>query len=446
MDKFLNKLKMLILVLGDIAVLYLSLFLTLFIRYYPNFNYLIFKEHLLPFSFIYILWLVIFYINGIYDFKFIKNNIIFLKQLSQVIIASAFLSIIFFYLIPYFNITPKTNLFLNILIFTIIFSLWRRFFNKFASLEFLKSRVLFIGNNIKEVGELIDFLRNNQQFGYEVVGIIEESNLETIKNKIEQDKIDLIVFTKDLYNLLRISKVFYNSIFLKVKFVDLISFYEVLMKKVPLSAISEIWFIENLKEADKKVYDFFKKIIDKIAAFIFLIVFLIILPLVALLIKIDDGGPIFYRQKRIGSGGKIFSIIKFRTMIIDAEKNGPQWTVAANDKRITRIGSILRKTRIDEIPQIINILKGDMSLIGPRPERPEFVAKFIENIPFYNIRHLVKPGITGWAQVNFKYAASTEENLEKLQYDIYYIKNRSLVLDFMIFLKTLNIIFRALGQ
>ncbi len=444
MDRFLNKFKMLILIAGDVIILYLSLFLTLKLRYYSYYSDNIFDQHFWPFTIIYMVWLVIFYIDGIYDLRFIKSNFIFLKRFTESMVASVVIAIIFFYFIPYFQITPKTNLFLNIVIFAIIFYFWRWFFNRFASFKFLKSRLLFIGRT-KETEELVEFIKDNRQFGYEVAGIIDDISANGIKERIIKEHIDMVIFSKDLSGVAEISKVFYDSLFLKVKFVDLIGFYELLTKKIPISAVSEAWFIENLKESDKKVYDFLRKILERFVAFIGFIVFVLIFPFVWIIVKIGDNGPIFYKQARVGENGKIFEIIKFRTMIVNAEKNGPQWAIAG-DLRITKIGKFLRRSRLDETPQIINILRGDMSFIGPRPERPEFVSSFTSEIPFYNIRHLIKPGVTGWAQMNYKYAASKQENLEKLQYDIYYIKNRSFVLDLAIVLKTINVVLRREGQ
>jgi lipopolysaccharide/colanic/teichoic acid biosynthesis glycosyltransferase len=161
-----------------------------------------------------------------------------------------------------------------------------------------------------------------------------------------------------------------------------------------------------------------------------------------LLIKIDSPGPVFYTQHRIGKDEKEFKLVKFRSMINDAEKNGAVWA-QKNDTRITRVGKIIRKTLIDELPQFINIIKGEISLIGARPERLEFVKKLEKEIPFYNIRHLAKPGLTGWAQINFKYGNTISDALEKLQYELYYIKNRSLLLDLRIILKTINIILKG---
>jgi len=164
-------------------------------------------------------------------------------------------------------------------------------------------------------------------------------------------------------------------------------------------------------------------------------------PVIALAIKWESSGPIFYSQERIGANGKLFRLTKFRSMINNAEIGRPVWA-QKNDPRVTRMGNILRRTHLDELPQMINIIKGDLSLVGPRPERMEFVKELEKQIPHYNIRHIIKPGFTGWAQVNFHYARTPMDTYEKFQYDLYYLKNRSLILDFSILLKTINLIFK----
>jgi lipopolysaccharide/colanic/teichoic acid biosynthesis glycosyltransferase len=167
-------------------------------------------------------------------------------------------------------------------------------------------------------------------------------------------------------------------------------------------------------------------------------------PFIALFIKLDSKGPLLYLQKRVGKNECIFSVIKFRTMYQNAENGQAVWA-KEKDERVTRVGKILRKFRLDEITQFINVLKGDMALIGPRPERPEFVSMLSKEIPFYNYRHLVKPGITGWAQVNYSYGNSVEDALEKLQYDLYWIKNRSFWLDLKVILKSIKVVLTGFG-
>jgi lipopolysaccharide/colanic/teichoic acid biosynthesis glycosyltransferase len=163
----------------------------------------------------------------------------------------------------------------------------------------------------------------------------------------------------------------------------------------------------------------------------------LLVPLVALAIKIESPGPVFYRQDRIGQGGRVFRLYKFRTMVPHAEPHGPQWA-QEDDARVTRVGRVLRRLHLDELPQALNLLRGEMSLIGPRPERPEFVSELEGVISFYRARHAVRPGITGWAQVNYRYGRSVEDALIKLQYDLYYIKHASVVLDAVIFVRTLG--------
>jgi lipopolysaccharide/colanic/teichoic acid biosynthesis glycosyltransferase len=171
-----------------------------------------------------------------------------------------------------------------------------------------------------------------------------------------------------------------------------------------------------------------------------------LVPIIALLIKLDSKGPVFFKQVRVGEGEKPFVLIKFRTMSQDAEKTtGAVWA-EKNDSRVTKLGSFLRKTRLDEIPQLFNILRGDMSFIGPRPERPEFVEDLKKVIPFYSERHFVKPGLTGWAQVRYTYAASVEDAIEKLRYDLFYIKNMSIFLDTLIILETVKVILFRRGS
>ena len=187
-----------------------------------------------------------------------------------------------------------------------------------------------------------------------------------------------------------------------------------------------------------------KGIIDSCLSLLSLLISVPIIIATAIAIKLDSNGPILYRQKRVGHNGKIFELIKFRSMSVDAEKDGAEWA-QENDKRVTRVGKFIRRWRIDEIPQMWNVLKGEMSFIGPRPERLEFVEILQRETPSYALRHSVRPGITGWAQVNYPYGASKEDALEKLQYDLFYIKNLSIFLDMHILLKTIKIVLFGKG-
>ena len=188
-----------------------------------------------------------------------------------------------------------------------------------------------------------------------------------------------------------------------------------------------------------------KRCFDLAASSILLLAALPVMTVTALLIALEDGAPIFYRQERVGLGGRVFRVIKFRSMRRDAEKDGkPRWAVSGDD-RVTRVGRVIRKLRIDELPQIFNVLKGEMSLVGPRPERPFFVDQLAQEIPFYAVRHCVKPGVTGWAQVRYQYGASVDDAVQKLQYDLYYVKNHTIVLDTLVLFETVRVVLTGEG-
>jgi exopolysaccharide biosynthesis polyprenyl glycosylphosphotransferase len=223
-----------------------------------------------------------------------------------------------------------------------------------------------------------------------------------------------------------------------------VEFYEQMFGKVPISAINEAWFLFDTGELHRATYLRLKQAVDVIGAILGTIVFIALLPVIAIAIKLDTRGPVFYSQDRVGKDGRTFRLLKFRTMRKDAENDGPQWA-KENDNRVTRVGAFLRRARLDELPQFINVLKGDMSLVGPRAERPEFVSTLETKIPFYSRRHLIKPGLTGWAQIKYRYGSSVEHALEKLQYEFYYMKHQSVFLDVAIIIDTLRVMLSMKG-
>lgn len=449
MHIFIARLKKLSLLWGDIIILYVSLWLALNIRYQFYIAPDLWKYHLISFSVIYFFWLIIFYINGLYDLKLARNDHIFYVILFRAFLMAASFAAIFFYFIPYFIITPKTNLFLDIIISSFLFLIWRHAFNHFIKTPTLLNNVLIIGKN-KETEELINHLKNNPQLGYYPKRNLDHQEIRLIFDLIEnlvRDNIQIIVTAVDPHKDGKLVKNLYQCLPLKITLMDLPTFYETIIGKIPISAIEEIWFLENLMNNNKELYEALKRAIDVILAISFGVLTVPFYPLVALAIKLNSPGSIFYKQTRVGQDGKIFTLIKFRSMVENAEKNGAQWTIE-NDSRITFVGNFLRKSRIDELPQTWNVLKNDMSFIGPRPERPEiaFGKNFPDHIPFYQIRHLIKPGLTGWAQVNYHYGASVEDAFEKLQFDLYYLKNRSFALDLDILLKTIKIVLSREGR
>lgn len=230
-----------------------------------------------------------------------------------------------------------------------------------------------------------------------------------------------------------------------VRVLDLSSYFERNLGQVRLDSLRASWLIfgDGFRQGlTRKVV---KRLFDIVSATLLLLACWPLMMLSAILIALDGGFPIFYRQDRVGQGGRIFSLIKFRSMRIDAERDGkPRWA-GSNDDRVTRIGRVLRRLRIDELPQLYNVLRGDMSLVGPRPERPYFVDQLTREIPYYAARHSVKPGITGWAQVRYRYGESVEDAVQKLQYDLYYVKNHTLFLDSVILFETVGVVLTGEG-
>lgn len=224
--------------------------------------------------------------------------------------------------------------------------------------------------------------------------------------------------------------------------------YEELLGRVPIFLLKSDWILRSFldKAHTSGFFEFWKRIIDLIGGLIGCIFTLLVLPFVSFLTLIDSGLPIFYSQTRLGKNSKVYKIFKFRTMKQDAEKDGKPKMASENDQRVTRIGKFLRKTHLDEFPQFINVLKGEMSLVGPRAERPELVEELEKVVPFYRARLLIKPGVTGWAQINFGYASNAEETAVKLEYDLYYIQHRNLLLDFSIMLRTFSTMIGFRGQ
>lgn len=230
-----------------------------------------------------------------------------------------------------------------------------------------------------------------------------------------------------------------------VQVMDLTSFYEREMGLLMVDNLRASWLIFSDGFEQGLLRDMIKRSFDVAMSLILLAVTLPVLLLAMLAVVLEGGFPVFYRQERVGQGGRTFTILKLRTMVPDAEKDGqPQWA-GTNDPRITLVGRTLRRTRIDELPQLFNVLRGDMSFVGPRPERPFFVRHLLEDIPYYDVRHSVKPGITGWSQVRYPYGASVEDSLAKLQYDLYYVKNHSLFLDLLILVDTVQVVLLGKG-
>jgi len=431
-----RKLRQIVLILGDIILAYTALVLTCYFGFWGNFSWEIFYEHLFPFSLLYFFWFILFYIFGLYDLNLIRPKLESLTRIGQSFLVCLLIGLGFFYLMPIFDISPKTNLAINISIFGILFLIWRQLFYQLFSSIYLQN-VAFLGKN-PLAQRLAKEIENQPQLGYKFIGFLDlEKNLYP---QLKRKKIETLIIAHKFGSSSKLAQDLYKCLPLRINFLDLSQAYEALLHKIPIDFVSQTWFLQNLSEGDKKIYDKAKRFIDIILTSLIIVIISPLCLISALLIKLEDKGPILYKQKRVSKDGESFWLTKFRSMRTDAENGKAKWA-EKDDPRITKIGKLLRRLHLDELPQMINILKGDISLVGPRPERPEFVKKLEKEIPHYHLRHIIRPGFTGWAQIKFRYGRTIEDSHEKFQYDLYYIKNRSLFLDLGILLKTFQLFF-----
>jgi len=449
-----------ILLIGDLALLYGALAITLWLR----FSYIdteLWYKHLSSFSIVFAMWILIFFINGLYELNKIERGFKFYGTLVQNLAINTILTATFFYIVgDITGIKPQTILIILVGVFVVLFLIWRKIFYKLISSDKLSSNLTIIGVNTESL-LLAEEIIKKPQLGYQLKLIINPDSsllnekinnidisrdISEMREKILEHKINTVVAINDPKYSPEVARHLFENIDLKIQYFNLTDFYEKITGKMPISSLERHWFLENITQKNQQWLTISKRILDIALAIFFGIISLLILPWVALAVKLESKGPLIYKQARVGLNNKIFTVYKLRSMAKNAEKDGVQWA-KENDSRVTKIGKFIRKTRIDEIPQFINILKGNMSFVGPRPERPEFVNTLKEEIPFYNERHLVKPGLTGWAQINFPYGASVADAKEKLQYDLFYIKNQSTALDISIILKTINTVFnKSLGR
>ncbi|MDI6820694.1 MAG: exopolysaccharide biosynthesis polyprenyl glycosylphosphotransferase [Patescibacteria group bacterium] len=435
------KSKALFLLLSDVIVFYIALILTLVLRYQTGFSRYLLNQHLVPFSIIFVVSIIAFYISGLYDLKHLKNEPAFFKILSTAQSINLLIAFAFFYLFPFFGVSPRTNLLLFAVISTSLLIVWRYFFNRLVKNTRLQN-VLVIGST-PDIEKVAQYLKTNPQLGLNIKLIlkngIDDPLWLSLPEIIRKDQISTLVIAPHIKKNQEAAKVIFDQLTKGIEILDTLTFYEQIFSKTPLTELEEMWFLENVARK-RMFYESIKKIEETFIAFFLTVIFAPFLIIIYLLIKLTSPGPAIYKQIRAGRKEKIFTLYKFRTMRINAEKNGPEWS-QPNDERITPIGKILRSSHLDELPQLFNLFKGDISFVGPRPERPEFVRELREKIPFYDIRHIVRPGLTGWAQINYHYGSSIEDAYEKLQYDIFYIKNRSIILDLLIILKTIKTFF-----
>lgn len=433
-----NRKTALLLLVGDCVVFIASLWFTLFLRYGEVPREAFFRAHLEPFSLLFVVWILIFFIAGLYD----KQTVLFKsklpKLLTEVQVINILIAIIFFYFIPWYGISPKTTLFLYLLISLFLVLAWR-VYGYIAIVPTVREQALVIGGG-EEIRELVTVLNQHKEYNIDVVSEIDPSTPGAREQIGDTFPKGITLCAVDLYNdkVQSVLPKLYNLIFSRIRFMSVNDIYESVFYRIPSSLVKHSWFLENISTSPKVLYDVLKRIMDISIAGSLGVISLIVYPFVAILIKLEDGGPVFIFQERIGKNNRSIRIAKFRSMSVYAQDA----TGASRPQEVTKIGAFIRKTRIDELPQLWNVVMGSISLIGPRPELPQFVRQYEAEIPFYKIRHLIKPGLSGWAQIYHttppKFVASREDTAKKLSYDLFYIKNRSFLLDISIALKTIK--------
>lgn len=431
--------------LGDLAIFIASLWLSLSIRYWTLPSSETFSIHLDSFAPVFALWICFFVLGGLYDrhLRFLRSKLaskLWMAQVINVIAAFAY-----FYLLKTSSVanglTPKTILVVYLLVSSFLITIWRIYvYVKITKIKPL--RVVCVGDGI-DYDRIAESKTGLLHSGMDVVPLNSvDAFVAFINNKENARQIDIIVSNSYDPQFKAVSTKVYDLLFAGVTYIDLSDFYEEVFEMIPLQAIDESWFLKYVSVRRRYMYDLIKRLMDIAVALPLAIISLIFYPFVILARKIENLGPIIIKQARIGESGKIINIIKFSSMTVnDAGK-----VIVKGDNRITPVGAFIRKTRIDELPQLWNVLRGDISLIGPRPEMPNLVEFYKGEIPHYNVRHIIKPGLSGWAQIHHDSPPqSVEATKQKLAYDLYYIKNRSLVLDLKIAFATIKTLLSRTG-
>jgi sugar transferase (PEP-CTERM system associated) len=397
------------------------------------------------------------YFNDLYDFRVVRRRADLLAHMLQALgAACVVLSVIYF-------LTPDASLGRGITVLASPLSLafllgWRISANATNLLARGHERVLIIGTGDAGVS-LVRHILGHPEYNMKVVGFLDEKGMDIGKSLVNPK---IIGATADLEEIVQTEKVDRVILSLKerrggtpvrellhLKFAgvgveDVHNCFERLSGRIALEHLSPSWLI--LSDGFKKSTWLLacKRTVDIFASSVLLILSAPLLPLVALAIYLESGRPIFFRQVRVGYKGRVFELVKFRSMVQDAEKNGPQWA-SRQDRRITKVGKFIRRARLDELPQLFNVLRGEMSLVGPRPERPIFCKMLEEKIPYFNLRHSARPGLTGWAQVRFRYGANIDDAKGKLELDLFYLKNLSLLVDCAILFETIKVVLLRRG-
>ena len=398
----------------------------------------------------------------LYDLRTIQTKHDLVTRLMRAIGTTSLILGIAYWLFPLLVVEQGVFL-LTAAIAVVLVMVWRSTFNVISARLAPRERLLLVGTSPAAIVLARELFERRQELGVEIVGFVDTDpgrvgapvinpgvvgTIDDIPSLTARFGVDRVVVSmSDQRGKLPMDQLLDMRLRSGVLFDHLASVYEEYTGKIALENLRPSWLVFSTGFRKTRLRLITKRACDIVASVAGLLLSLPLSVVTALLVKLESpGDPVFYHQERVGLNGTAFTIHKFRTMRSDAEaRTGPVWSAGDDDPRITRVGHFLRKTRLDEIPQLWNVLRGDMSLIGPRPERPAFVAQLTQQIPYYGQRHVVKPGVTGWAQVRYSYGASVEDALEKMQYDLYYVKHMSLMFDTLIALETVKTVLLRRG-
>jgi len=447
----LNKKEPIFLFVGDILFFTISLWLTIFIRYAKIPEQTLFWEHLLPFSILFFFWIISFFIAGLYERQALVQQRYLFSTIINTQIINSIIAVIFFYFTPFFGLSPKTIIFIYLVVSLIFILFWRTYIVPLLGVK-NKFNAMLIGRG-EEVTKIKKEVNHNPWYNLQFVLTIDLDKKpeidfqKEILNPIYEHRISTIITDLNDPELQKIVPYFYNLIFSKIKFLDIHKVYEDIFDRIPISLIKYHWFLENINSSKRYIYSFSKRLMDILIALPLVVILIIICPLIYLAMRIESKGSLFYFPERIGKNNSIIKLVKFRTMT-QTPTDASDW--GKNENKITKVGKFLRKWRIDELPQTLNVLKGDVSLIGPRPEFLSAVKQYEKKIPHYGIRHLIKPGLSGWAQIYHKevprHSIDIKQTEVKLSYDLFYIKNQSFLIDLKIALKTIKTLLSHSGS
>ncbi|MEN9649062.1 MAG: hypothetical protein RL094_29 [Candidatus Parcubacteria bacterium] len=439
-----NRQEPFLLFLGDIFAFFAALWLTLVIRYLEVPSEAMWEAHLLPFSVIIGISFIVFVIAGLYG----KHTTNIRTKLPSTIfsaqVTNAILALLVFYFIPFFGITPKTNLFIYLILSTGLIFAWRLAGGKFFEIG-KKQKIVLIGKKA-EAEEIAAEVQANERYGLVVsnifdIDIVSEDEINAVFNSALHTKDCIVVADSDNPKVASALSKNYDLILSTLIFFDIHWLYEQMFDRVPVNSVNYLWLIDYNKSSIA-LYDIVKRIMDLVIALPFFLITLPFFPLAALLIKLEDRGQILITQERVGKRGKKVYLYKFRTM----NRSDEGVWLGESENKVTKVGYFLRKSRIDELPQLLNVIKGDISLIGPRPDIVGLGNKLVEAIPYYMTRYIVPPGLSGWAQIQQKPPQSIEENKLRFSYDLFYVKNRSIFLDLVIGLRTIKTLLSRTGM